>query len=223
VNIDRESIRRPPAGDRPVHFQTWRELLFAHWPFEPEVVRPCVPPELELDLFDGSAWVGVVPFTMCNIHARGLPPIPGLRSFHELNVRTAAVWAARTFYRLPYFRADMSLQAADGRIAFASRRTHRGAPPATLRASWKAGDRLPEAQAGSLEFFLTERYCLYASFSGSLRRCRVWHEPWPLRAATLDSLESTMPEAAGLPAPAGHPLVHFSDPLDVRIYPMRPA
>jgi uncharacterized protein len=122
--------------------QTWHDLLFAHWPLPAAVMRPLVPVRLMLDTFDGQCWVGVVPFHMSGIRARGLPPLPGLSRFPELNVRTyvthsgkpgvyffsldaanlPAVWAARTFYHLPYFHADMSSREIDGSIQYSSRR-----------------------------------------------------------------------------------------------------
>jgi len=122
--------------------QTWNDLLFAHWPVAPNVLRALVPPELPLDTYDGTAWLAVTPFHMTGIRARGLPPIPGLSRFPELNVRTyvildgkpgvyffsldvtsrMAVWGARTFYRLPYFHAHMRgrLNNRQSRLCFAS-------------------------------------------------------------------------------------------------------
>jgi uncharacterized protein YqjF (DUF2071 family) len=243
VTIDRETIRCRPSDEKPLQFQTWADLAFIHWPFPPEAVRSLVPRELELDLFDGQAWVGIVPFTMRGIRARGLPPIPGLSAFHELNVRTyvhangvpgvwffsldaanaVAVWAARRFYRLPYFRAEMSLEHGKDRMVYASRRTHRNAPAAHLHAVWRIGDVLPSPDNGSLPFFLAERYSLYTMSAGGLRRCRVWHRPWVLRSAELESLDSTMLQAAGLPPPAGDALIHHAGSLDVEIFKLLPA
>src|ERR1700758_2464987 len=116
-----------PSGSW-IMMQTWHDLLFAHWPIRQEQLRPLVPPQLPLDTFDGQCWVGVVPFWMSGVRARGVPPLPGLARFPELNVRTyvaykdkpgvyffsldaanfPAVWAARTFFHLPYFYARMS-------------------------------------------------------------------------------------------------------------------
>src|SRR5258707_3858953 len=124
--------------------QRWHDLLFAHWPIAPEAVRTLVPSQLTLDRFDGQCWVGVVPFRMSGVRARGLPAIPGLSRFPELNVRTyvthggkagvyffsldaanlPAVWSARTFYHLPYFQAEMSCNESDGNIQYRSRRLH---------------------------------------------------------------------------------------------------
>lgn len=67
--------------------QVWHDLLFAHWPMDPALMRARVPPALELDTFDGAAWLGVVPFRMSGVRLRGLPALAGLSAFPELNVR----------------------------------------------------------------------------------------------------------------------------------------
>ncbi|TGD83098.1 YqjF family protein [Hymenobacter wooponensis] len=229
----------------PLLHQRWSELLFAHWPTAPEVLRPYLPPRLELDLFEGQAWLGVVPFSMSQVRPPGLPAVPGLRSLHELNVRTYAhldgipgVWflsldanspvaveLARGLFHLPYLHARMSfIEQADG-LHFQSVRTHRRMPPATFAASWTPGAALPPAQPGSLEYFLTERYHLYTSGPNlmhdikgtNLWRGTLWHEPWPLRQATLHHWDSTLVESHGLPTPVGPPHLLAADGVDVRV------
>ena len=163
--------------------QTWHDLLFAHWPVEAQALRPLVPAELALDSFNGQCWVGVIPFRMSHIHARGLPPLPGLSSFPELNVRTyvtfgdkpgvyffsldaaslPAVWAARTFYRLPYFHARMSSESRKERIIYSC---HRYNSNAEFRGSFGPIAPVVLRQRGSLEHWLTDRYCLYTVNSG---------------------------------------------------------
>jgi uncharacterized protein YqjF (DUF2071 family) len=236
---DRQSIRRRPEG-LPLIRQWWGKLLFMHWPVAPSALRPLVPPQLSIDTFDGQAWVGVVPFTMWGVRPYFGPPVPGLNSFHELNVRTyvhhrgvpgvwfmsldinnaVAKWGGRNFFFLPYHNAEIRLRQEGRTIKYHSRRTSEDAPPAAFDAAWTIGERLPEAEPDSLEFFLTERYCLYAVQREQLFRCRVFHEPWPLAAAEVSSCEETMLEAAGLDAPGGAPLLHYAEELKVDIWPL---
>lgn len=193
-----ETAHRPwEIPDAPwVMRMDWAELLFAHWRLPADVVRRFVPPGLELDTFDGSAWVGVVPFRMENVRPRGLPRLPPTDEFPELNVRTyvrvgprsgvyflsldaasrAAVWGARRTFSLPYFHADMSCEIDDeGRIEYRSRRepsamfSHRGARPATFRGRYGPTGPTFLAQQGSLEHFLTERYALFTGGRADLR------------------------------------------------------
>jgi len=218
--------------------QTWHDLLFAHWPIEPQALRPLVPPRLLLDLFQGRCWIGVVPFRMSHIHARGLPPMPGLSRFPELNVRTyvmlegkpgvyffsldaanlAAVWAARTFYRLPYFHALMSAEIQDDWIAYSSER--RGGP-AEFRGRYRPIKSVELGCPGNLEHWLTERYCLYTTVGSEVFRAEVHHEPWPLQTAEAEIEINTVAQAAEIPPFAGDPLLHFSRKLEVLIWPLR--
>jgi uncharacterized protein len=238
--LDRLSVRGRPEG-APIMHQNWGKLLFLHWPVRPELVRPLVPERLEIDTFRGSAWVGVVPFTMWGVRLSFAPPVPFTSEFHELNVRTyvhldgvpgvwffsldasnaAAVFAARTFFHLPYFSADISLEEREDRIHYRSRR--REEPPAEFEAEWRIGGRERFAVPDTLEFFLVERYCLYAAHRQKLYRGRIHHEPYPLHDATLFSLDSTMVEAAGLPTPKDEPLIHYSDGVEVNIWPLTEA
>src|SRR5690349_2101314 len=168
--------------------QTWHDLMFAHWRVPDSALRPLVPPELTVETYDGDAWLGLTPFRVDGVRLRGTLPVPGLSSFPELNVRTyvtdgekpgiwffsldagsaAAVAAARRFYRLPYFRARMSVRPRRDGIAYSSVRTEAGAFPRTLRATYRASGPTFIAQPGSLEHFLTERYCLYTADGGRL-------------------------------------------------------
>lgn len=220
--------------------QWWGKLLFIHWPVPVNVLRPLVPPQLSIDIFEGEAWVGVVPFTMWGVRPYFTPPVPGLNSFHELNVRTyvhhrgvpgvwflsldinshVGRWGGRQFFFLPYHSAEISLRQEGRSIRYRSRRTSADAPRAAFDAAWEIGGALPQAEPDSLEFFLTERYCLYSMQDEQLYRCRVFHRPWPLRAATLSAHDSTMLEAAGLAEPAGAPLVHYAEELKTDIWPL---
>ncbi len=221
--------------------QWWGKLLFMHWPVAPSAIRPLVPQSLSIDTYDGQAWLGVVPFTMWGVRPYLTPPVPGLNAFHELNVRTyvhhecvpgvlflsmdinnsVAKWGGRQFYFLPYYDAEMSL-VEDGRtIKYNSRRTSTDAPAASFDAVWSHGGPLPQTEPDSLEFFLTERYCLYTEFKEQLYRCRIHHEPWPLRAARVTSHRSDVVEALGIPTPTGDPLLHYADEIKVDIWPLK--
>lgn len=239
MTIDRLSMRKRPAG-RPVMHQTWSKLLFMHWPIPPAQLRGHVPGGLEIDTFDDTAWIGVTPFTMPRLRLPHLPAPPFFGHSHEINVRTyvhlhgqpgvwffsldanntPAVIGARLAFALPYFRARMSLEERGDRIRFRSLRTHPGARDAAFSASWRRGEKLPQAQPDTLEFFLTERYCLYAARRRRLCRARIHHEPWTLCRAELDSYSSTLVEANGLPAPEGDPILHGQQAdLEVDVWP----
>jgi hypothetical protein len=220
--------------------QIWHDLLFAHWPLPLEVMRPLVPAQLALDTFDGNCWVGVVPFHMSGIRGRILPALAGLSRFPELNVRTyvthggkpgvyffsldaanlPAVWAARTFYHLPYFHAAMSSEDRDDRIYYSSRR-HSGA--AEFCGSYRPIGSMQLRESGSLEHWLTERYCLYTIKDGSVYRGEIHHQPWPVQNAEAKIEMNTMAAAAGILLPEISPLLHFARRLEVLIWPLRRA
>lgn len=220
--------------------QWWGKLLFMHWPVAPQLLRPLIPPQLSIDTYEGRAWVGVVPFTMWGVRASFLPPVPGAHAFHELNVRIyvhfdgapgvwflsmdasnmLAVWGARKFYSLPYYNARMSLRQDAQTIHYGSERVDARAEPAAFDATWQVGEPLEQAATDSLTFFLTERYCLYAARREELFRCRIHHQPWPLRRAELSRLDSTMLEALGLPTPQGEPLLHYAEAIKTDIWPL---
>lgn len=184
--------------------------------------------------------MGVTPFTIWGARPQLAPPVPFARSFHELNVRTyvvhgrtpgvwffsldaasaLAVMGARLLYHLPYFRAAMSLERRGDTVVYRSRRTHAGAPPAELACVWHVGAPRPAAAPGTLEFFLVERYALFALHRRRPHVARIHHAPWPLQDASVSELRSTMVEAAGMPAPAGPPLVHYAEHVAVDIWPL---
>jgi uncharacterized protein YqjF (DUF2071 family) len=123
-------------------------------------------------------------------------------------------------FHLPYFTARMSIERQDRTINFASKRTHRHAPSAEFEASWTVGNMLPEPDPDSLDFFLIERYCLYAAHKDELYRARIFHRPWPLHTVRLLTCRSTMIESQGLPSPEAEPLLHQQgDSLKVQIWP----
>ncbi len=230
--------------------QVWHDLLFAHWPISADVMRAHVPPELDVDTFAGSAWIGVVPFRMSGVRLRGLPAMPGIRAFPELNVRTyvrvgdrpgvwffsldaasaLAVSIARAWFHLPYFRARMRCEEAGGpvgpaageRVTYESVRTHPGAPSATWRGTYGPTGPVEFATPGSLEHWLTERYCLYAcSPAGRVWRGEIHHDPWPLQPAEARVQVDTMAAATGIALPDAAPHLLFARRLDVRIWALK--
>ena len=211
--------------------QVWHDLLFAHWPLAPASVRKLVPPELGLDLFDGSAWIGLVPFRMSGIRLRGLPPVPCVAALPELNLRTyiehrgrrgvwfftleasnaLAVAVARRWFHLPYHHAHMQCSARGEDVEYASRRIHRGAPPAELRARYGPSGPVFTSRAGSLEHWLTERYCLFTrTKQGQILRGDIHHGPWPLQPAWAKFEHDSLLEAEGFEAQHSAPHLLFA-------------
>ncbi len=233
----------PPRGPW-IMAQRWHDLLFLHWPLPAGPLAPHVPAGLTLDTREGQAWLGIAAFRMTGVRLRGLPPLPGVSAFPELNVRTyvtregrpgvlflsldagsaLAVELARWWYRLPYFRARMTVTVAGRSVCYASRRTDPRGRPAAFRALYApAGEPRPSAP-GSLEHWLTERYCLYtADQRGRVYRADIQHAPWPLQPATATVEDNTMALAQGLVLPPAAPLLHFAARLEVRVWPLRPA
>jgi len=213
--------------------QTWLDLLFAHWPVPVEGVRPLIPGELELDTYDGLAWVGVVPFRLEGLRPRGLPGIPGATDFLELNVRTyvrfggrpgvwffsldassrLAVEGARLLYSLPYFAARMESRKEATSVHYRSSRTD---GDARFEARYEPAGEAFQAREGTLDHFVVERYRLFAvPRRGSMRRVEIEHPPWALRPAGAEIGVNTMAAAAGIALPDAPPLLHFVDRQDV--------
>ena len=225
-----------PIPDTPwVMTQTWHDLLFAHWPIDPKELREKIPSEFDIDVFDGSAWLAIVPFRMTNVAPRGVPSLPWISEFPELNVRTyvrvgdrpgvyffsldagsaLAVQAARTLLNLPYYSAAMTATPDGDNVGYHSER-HGNSPAAILSATYRPVGAPFEATTGSLEYFLTERYCLYnLDHSGTPYRLEIHHPPWALQRADAELMRNTMAEAAGLSLPAMKPVLHFSRRQDM--------
>jgi uncharacterized protein YqjF (DUF2071 family) len=222
--------------------QTWYSLLFAHWAVSPEALRPLIPEPLELDLREGKAWLGVTPFVVAGLRARGTPPLPWLSRFPELNVRTyvnyggrpgiyffsldaarrGAVAAARRAYRLPYFHAEMSARREGQTVHYESERIDSSGRPAELRVSYgPTGPRLP-VEDGSLERWLAERYCLYVVERGRALRADIHHPPWPLQPAEATLQLNTMARPLGLELDSD-PLLHYSARQDTLIWALEAA
>jgi uncharacterized protein len=219
--------------------QSWLELLFAHWPVPLGALRPHVPTGLEVEAFDGSGWLGITPFRVEALRPRGVPPPPLASSFRELNVRTyvtrdgrrgiwffsldassrVAVHAARRLYRLPYFHARIDRRREGDGISFRSERAEDR--PARFDSTYSpTGDRF-QAEPGTLEDFLAERYCLYAADGDQLYRADIHHRPWPLQPGDAELRENTMPPPA-MALPNREPLLHYAERLDVVIWRTTP-
>jgi hypothetical protein len=218
--------------------QTWHDLLFAHWAVPCEALRSLVPSQLPLDTCNGQCWLGVVPFWMSGVRVRGTPAIPALSRFPELNVRTyvvlenkpgvyffsldaqshLAVWGARTFFHLPYFYADMQVEVAGDEVCY---RSVRQGAEAELQARYAPVTPVKQRMPGSLEHWLTERYCLYTVHNDRAYRCEIHHLPWPLQDASGEIRRNTMASAAGVTLSATQPLLHFSKRQDVLVWPLQ--
>ncbi len=232
-----------PIPDSPwIMTQIWHELLFAHWPISHENLRPLVPQMLSLDTYEGECLVGIVPFYMTYVRPRGIPPIAGLSSFVELNVRTygtlqgipgvyffsldasnpIAVALARSIFHLPYFNAVMSSKRVGDAIHYCSQRTHKNAPLAELHAVYRPTTPIFFAQQGSLEHWLTERYCLYTVIPGKgVYRGDIHHIPWPLQQAELETTKDTMATSHTIHLPDIPPLLYYSYLQEVLIWPLK--
>ncbi len=239
---DHDEHRPWPLPARPwVMTMSWLDLLFAHWRCSPAELSARLPDGLELDTFDGQAYLGVVPFRMQNVGPRGLgwlpAELPGPRAFPELNVRTyvvrdgkpgvwflsldaadaLAVRGARWGFHLPYFDAEITVdEGPDGWIYYASRRTDHRLGAGEFRGRYRpVGERL-RVRPGSLEYWLTERYCLYAvDRQGRVRCGDIHHMPWPLHEAEVEIEVNTVAEAHGFPLAGSPELAHFAHEIDV--------
>jgi uncharacterized protein len=218
--------------------QTWEDLLFAHWRVPVADVREHVPMGLEVETFDDSAWIGIAPFRLSGLRARGMLPLPRISEFLELNVRTCvrgtdgrpgvwffsldassrlAVEVARRMYKLPYFHARMSAAQRGEWIDYECARVDE--PGRVFSGSYRPTGDVFHAEPGSLEWFLMERYCLYTTDGrGALQRADIHHELWPLQAAeAVIELASVSPLVLD-----GVPLCHFSRRQDVLVWPLEP-
>jgi len=214
--------------------QVWRDLLFAHWKLPPERVRPLIPPQLTLDIFKDDAWFTISPFHM-SIRARGLPVLPGYGAVPELNCRTyvtvdgkpgiyffsldiasiAATWGARMFYHLPYFHAGMKIARQRDSIAYSSAR---GA--AKWVAKYTPNTAMQSSEPGSLNHWLTERYCLYTVWRGRAYRGNIHHLPWPLQDVSVNIAQNTMTNLINNDALQSPDLGSYARELEVLIWPL---
>ena len=220
--------------DRPwVMTQTWNDLLFAHWTIDPAALRSKVPAAFELDLHDGTAWIAVVPFFMTNVAPRGVPSLPRISEFAELNVRTyvrvadrpgiyffsldaasaLAVKTARALFNLPYYTASMTVSATADGVDY---RSERESPAASLRATYRPIGAAFHPVEGTLEYFLTERYCLYnLDHDDEPYRLDIHHPRWSLQEADARVIRNTMADASGITLAPSPQLLHFAKRQDV--------
>ena len=228
--------------------QSWRDLLFAHWPVPAELIRPHVPPGLVVQEFDGTSWIAVVPFRMAGVMRRPLPDLPWVSAFPELNVRVyveaegkpgvfffslaatnpLVVAVGRALFLLPYFWAVMSMRREGEWIQYESVRRGgkgegekggKGEGEAVFRGRYRPISEVYAAVPGTLEHFLTERYCLYAvAPDGSLSRTEVHHAPWPLQRAEAEIETNTMTAAGGVEVSGPPALLHFAKRIDVVVW-----
>lgn len=235
---------RPLPSGRWVMTQRWNDLLFAHWPMPASALAHVIPEGLQIDTFQGSAWLGVVPFWMDRIKFRGMPPFPFASKFPELNLRTyvrdqqtnmpgvyflsldaanpLAVLFARTVYNLPYFWAEMQIeQRTEREFSFYSRRRI-SQPSIQFKARYRGlgpTRKLAESRSGSLEYFLTERYTLFTrDRSGHCMRASIHHIPWPLEEAQAEIERNDLPAAFGIHLPDVEPVLHYSRRLAVYVW-----
>jgi len=215
--------------------QTWNRLLFAHWPVPASSLRPFIPPALTIEECEGSSWVTITPFSMTGVALRGMPDLPWVSHFPEMNFRTyvrfedkpgiwffsldasnsAAVLCARSLVHLPYHWASMQVHAHDGRVRYTSRRLLARADVA-FRAEYGPDGPVHHAARGTLEHFLTERYCLYTtSRSGEIERLEIHHWPWPLQPATAHFHLNAVAGPQGVRLPSTPPLLQFAERLEV--------
>lgn len=239
----RLQARQRPIGRTHVMFQSWHDLLFLHWEFDAQLIQASLPPGLTVDSWNGKAYIGIVPFLMRNIRPRFLPAVPGISNFHEVNVRTyvydkhgtpgvwfysldanqwLAVRLARSLFQLPYFDAKMGHQKSAAQPVQISYQTHRKGAEFTTQSnfSYRVGASLGAAEPGSFEFFLAERYILFACRkNGQLYSGQVIHTPYPLYSVDVQTQDTHLIDLAGFKAPVRQPEhALFSPGVDVDIF-----
>lgn len=236
------------AGAPPVHHdipwiaaQRWEQVLFVNWPVAVEQVRPLIPAQLEIDTYEGQAWVSLLPLRMAHVHLRGVAPIPHLTDFPELNLRTyvtgndhkgvwffsldapsgLAVFLGREVFHLNYREADVSMTATPEGVKFSSQCA---GGTATFESTYTGAGPAKPPSPGSLEEFLCERYSMFAvNWLGHLRRGDIRHSPWPLQQAEHSTDLGTVANVAHLPCPDQPAFVTYSAAVDTVVWPMLPA
>ena len=246
MNLGNAGEHRPwPIPKTPwVMRMRWRELLFAHWVVDQSTLRRLIPGGLQVDSFEGRCYVGAVPFLMEGVGPRMLPRLPGLHAFPELNLRTyvtaggkpgvwffsldagqkLAVRAARRFFYLPYFDAKFDIDVAESRVEYSATRTHRDAAPAKFSATYRPLGAVYQSAPGTLDAWLTDRYCLYsADPAGKIYRGEIDHPPWPLQKAEAVIHANTLGDWLGIDMNHEPAALHFAKSLDVRAWMVEPV
>jgi uncharacterized protein len=231
--------RQPRAGCGPIMYQCWTNLLFLHWRWDADEIQKRLPIGLTVDCFDGSAWIGIVPFFMSGVRPAGFPPLPVISNFLELNLRTyvrdesgrpgvwffsldanqpLAVWAARIGFALPYRHSIMRASQVEGWTDYVSAR---GGHEPVLNYRYRYKGAAMEATLGSLDFFLIERYRLFAFRSRQVLTGRVYHAPYQVSRAEVDRYDPRLLELEGFDAPDRAPdHVCHARRVDVSVYPI---
>ena len=215
-------------------------VLFMHWPLPVEQLRPLVPPKMEIDTYNGQAWLSLIPFRMGNLHLRDLPPVPGTSTVIQVGLRTYIhvnhepaiyyltlyadnllyMWIARHLFQLPYHKAQMKFNQNDAGFHF---ECHDPASGAEFVGSYRPFGHSSPAKPGSLEYFLLERYTLFAqSPEGGLYRGEVHHLPWPVQSVEVKIERNTIPNTVGITLPQTDPLLHFSPGVHDIAWPVLP-
>jgi uncharacterized protein YqjF (DUF2071 family) len=243
-SIDRISPTLEP--DLAVRFhQNWHHLGFFHWEVPPGELQALIPSRLTVDTFEGKAYVGLVPFTVSGARPALVPPVPGISSFHEVNVRTyvhldgeaPGVWffsldatsrlgveAARLAYSLPYFDAEIGFEASREPLPLVECEVHRtdnrGPLPANAHLAYRPVEGpIHHASPGTIEHFLIERYILYSEDDAHrLHRVRVHHQPYPVQRAEALRLDETLVWAAGIRRPENLAMRHYAGEVNVKIF-----
>ncbi|SDI49340.1 YqjF family protein [Natribacillus halophilus] len=233
----KRTLHRPfPLPDEPwLMTQTWKEVLFAHWPVSPEYLQTKIPDPLEIDTFDRQAWIGIIPFDLVQLRAHFLPPVPFAHSFPEINVRTyvtfngqpgvyffslsaahrPAVFAARTFFHLPYDYADIKVKKNKETTDYRSVREDNG-----FEATYQPASPIYTAGKQTLDHWLTERYRLYTTHKNKLYALDIHHVPWPLQQAEANIHVNTIAAGQGLSLPDTKPLLHYARKQKVFFWPL---
>jgi len=239
--------------------QSWDHLLFAHWVVPFNKLRAVVPPQLELDSYEGNCYVGVVPFAMRDVRPRYSPSVPWLSNFLELNLRTyvkdprmiitqtvpgatprdvhkgdggvyffsldcsnpVAVEIACKLYHLPYYNALMGMRLEGEIVHYESVRRHAGSAQIRFKGSYKPAGPVTYSQPGSLEAFLTERYCLLLTHNGVIYRGDIHHKPWPLQAAEAEIEINMLGASYGFDFQSTAPILHYSKHIETIEWPLR--
>nr|WP_245667169.1 DUF2071 domain-containing protein [Leptospira tipperaryensis] len=244
-NIQKQISHRPwplPKA-KPFMVQYWEELAFLHWEVSKEFLDEVLPNGLEADTFEGKAYIGLVPFRMKGVRPMYLPPLPWISYFPELNVRTyvkngekqgvyffsldaanrLVVEIARKFFYLPYLYAKISIRSEGNQKEFFSFRKDHRAAAAEFHAEYKPISEVYRSKPGTLENWLTERYCLYSQDSkGRIYRGEVHHVPWPLQKGECIIHKNELLQSHDIPILEDTFLVHYSESIQVLLYPLEP-
>ncbi|MED3864829.1 YqjF family protein [Priestia megaterium] len=221
--------------------QTWKDLLFIHWPVDPAFLSSLLPSQLEPDTYDGQGWIALVPFTMTDIRFKGTPAVPIFSRLYELNVRTyvtykrekgvyffsldasnpLGVWIARQFFHLPYYHAAMTFNKTQNHISFQSVRTHRDSKKERVKLTYRGTSPSYRSRKGELAHWLTERYCLFTTHQGNVYRGDLYHDPWELQKGECEIRDDSITQPFLRPADNRDLIVHYANQVTAYFYPFK--